>query len=501
MQPDNWKTWFTQRMEPLLRRSSQQAKHLAKNAWSYVESHKKQARMVSAVFLLAASIGGIATYYYQSNVHTVYHVIVNGKEMGVVDNPEVVNKWAEAKLKEEEAKHSGLTLKMSDYITFTEETSYKPSFDNNAAIAALSAEANVKVEAVKIIVNGQTVGYAPDQATADAVLAKIKQRFSGVNFTGNKKQSAVAASMENVAKGQAVKEVKFKEEVKTEADSVPAAQVLTADKLDELLRKGTFKQVVHIVQPGDCIGCIAQKYGITSKDIYANNPGITENTVLQLGQPINVTALRPLVTVQVVEETVQNEEIPYTEQTRTNSSMPKGEVRVLQEGKEGKKTVRYKVIKENGQVVDRTVIGQQIIANPVPKILERGTKVIPSRGTGRFIWPARGYISSGFGMRWGRLHKGIDIAGSGTIRAVDNGRVIQAGWNGDYGNSVTIDHGNGLVTLYGHLRSISVDVGDVVAQGKAIGIMGSTGDSTGVHVHFEVHKNGVLQNPIRFLRR
>jgi murein DD-endopeptidase MepM/ murein hydrolase activator NlpD len=65
---------------------------------------------------------------------------------------------------------------------------------------------------------------------------------------------------------------------------------------------------------------------------------------------------------------------------------------------------------------------------------------------------------------------------------------------------VIIDHGNGMQTLYGHLRSINVSVGDVVAKGKVIGVMGSTGDSTGVHLHFEVHKNGRPQNPMRFLR-
>ncbi|MGD8190531.1 peptidoglycan DD-metalloendopeptidase family protein [Brevibacillus ginsengisoli] len=500
MQSVDWKIWLTQRTGTFLRSNSQRAKDFTKKAWSYVENNKKQASIISAVLFLTASIGGLSTYYYQSNVHTVYHVNVNGKEMGVVDNPDVVNKWAEAKLKEEQAKHNGLSLKMSDYITYTEEKGFKPNFDNNAAIAALSQESNIKVEAVKIIVNGQAVGYAPDQATADKVLADIKQSFGGVVPTESKKKSAVAASINDAVK-DAKKQVKFKETVDTKTDSAPAAQVLDADKLEELLRKGTFKQVVHVVQPGDCIGCIAAKYGIRSKDIYANNPGITENTVLKLGQEINVTAQRPLVTVQVTEEKAQDETIQYTEQTKANSSMPKGETKVVQEGKEGTKRVTYKVTKENGQVVSREVVNQQIVSNPVAKVVERGTKVIPSRGTGRFIWPARGYVSSGFGMRWGRLHKGIDIAGSGTIRAADNGRVIQAGWNGDYGNSVTIDHGNGLVTLYGHMRSIDVQVGEVVPQGKALGIMGSTGDSTGVHVHFEIHKNGALQNPATYLRK
>ena len=153
---------------------------------------------------------------------------------------------------------------------------------------------------------------------------------------------------------------------------------------------------------------------------------------------------------------------------------------MLQEGRDGSKMVQYEIVKENGQVVDRKIIKQDVISQPVAKIMERGTKVIPSRGTGRLSWPAQGYISSGFGTRWGRLHKGIDIAGSGSVLAADNGRVTLAGWDGDYGKAIVIDHGNGMQTLYGHLSTINVKVGDVVEQGKKIGVKGSTGDSTGV---------------------
>lgn len=434
-----------------------------------------------------------ASYYYEKNTKPIYHVIVNGKEIGIVNNPEVIHKWAEKRLEEEQRKTGITGLKISDYITFKEEVVFKGEYDNEAAIGALAKLADIKVEAVRVLVNGKLVGYAANEQDVQTALNKVKEKFSGVPFT--KRDAAVAAESDRL-----VKDVKFKEDIKTESGEVFVGQILPADKLVELLSKGTFKQMIHTVQEGDCITCIAARYGITSKDIYANNPGLTEDTLLQLGQKINVTAIRPFVTVQVVEEVENEEVIDYTTQTRENKQLPKGETRVVQSGKEGKKRVRYQLVKENGQVVGRKVLNQVILQNPVPKIIERGTKVIPSRGTGRFIWPARGYISSGFGMRWGRMHKGIDIAGSGSIWAADNGRVVQAGWNGNYGYSVTIDHGNGIRTLYGHLRSISVSVGQTVEKGQKIGVMGSTGDSTGVHLHFEVIQNGVTKNPIRYLR-
>jgi murein DD-endopeptidase MepM/ murein hydrolase activator NlpD len=117
------------------------------------------------------------------------------------------------------------------------------------------------------------------------------------------------------------------------------------------------------------------------------------------------------------------------------------------------------------------------------------------------IWPIRGQVTSGFGRRWGRLHAGIDIAAPrGTpIRAARAGRVVFSGWMGGYGNAIIINHGGGMATLYGHQSRRAAKVGDVVKQGQIIGYVGSTGHSTGNHLHFETRINGTPQNPRRYL--
>jgi murein DD-endopeptidase MepM/ murein hydrolase activator NlpD len=129
-----------------------------------------------------------------------------------------------------------------------------------------------------------------------------------------------------------------------------------------------------------------------------------------------------------------------------------------------------------------------------------------STGTGApsaagLIWPVDGVVVSGFGLRWGRMHEGIDIAASsGTpIRAAAAGTVIHAGWLGGYGNLVVIDHGNGLATAYAHASSILVGVGKQVAQGQTVSLVGSTGHSSGPHLHFEVRINGVAVDPLLYL--
>ena len=121
-----------------------------------------------------------------------------------------------------------------------------------------------------------------------------------------------------------------------------------------------------------------------------------------------------------------------------------------------------------------------------------------ARGTGDFVWPVGGYISQGY---W-ELHQAIDIAGKhgDGVVASDSGVVTYAKWDSyGYGNLVVIDHGNGFVTYYAHLYGFYVDVGESVQRGQLIGARGTTGHSTGSHLHFEIRYNNSLRNPLAFL--
>ncbi|MFH1361416.1 MAG: M23 family metallopeptidase, partial [bacterium] len=134
----------------------------------------------------------------------------------------------------------------------------------------------------------------------------------------------------------------------------------------------------------------------------------------------------------------------------------------------------------------------------------KGTKV---KGTGVLAWPAEGRITSRYGYRrhplWGgrNFHRGIDIAAKhGTpIKAADAGEIIFAGWWDGYGKAIVIDHGQKTTTVYGHMSRLYKKVGQAVAKGQTIGLMGSTGYSTGPHVHFEVRKSGKPTDPMPYL--
>jgi len=129
-----------------------------------------------------------------------------------------------------------------------------------------------------------------------------------------------------------------------------------------------------------------------------------------------------------------------------------------------------------------------------------------STGTGQpsaagFIWPCDGVVVSGFGLRWGRMHEGVDIGCAyGTPnRAAASGTVIYSGWHGGYGNLIVVDHGNGLSTAYAHASSLLVGIGQSVSQGDTVSLVGSTGNSSGPHLHFEVRVNGQAVDPLFYL--
>jgi murein DD-endopeptidase MepM/ murein hydrolase activator NlpD len=123
------------------------------------------------------------------------------------------------------------------------------------------------------------------------------------------------------------------------------------------------------------------------------------------------------------------------------------------------------------------------------------------QGSGTFIWPVNGPVTSGFGPRWGRLHAGVDIsAGEGTpIRAADSGKVVLLGWTGGYGNYTCVQHGGGTSTCYAHQSRYGTSMGASVSQGQVIGYVGNTGNSFGAHLHFEVRINGSPVNPAGYL--
>ena len=212
-------------------------------------------------------------------------------------------------------------------------------------------------------------------------------------------------------------------------------------------------QEAGVVRIGDTLFKIAQRYGLTLSELLRLNPGL-ETARLVVGAPVRLVAqaapLRPRAVLGLRPTTSGGVSWPDLPEFGGDPSLP-----------------------GSGETA------------------------------GTWIWPTQGVFTSGYGWRWGRMHKGIDVANNvGTpIVAAREGQVTFSGWHdGGYGYLVTLTHPDGSRSLYAHNSRLLVRVGDAVTQGQLIAHMGSTGRSTGPHLHFEIHPPGRgATNPLEFL--
>ena len=212
--------------------------------------------------------------------------------------------------------------------------------------------------------------------------------------------------------------------------------------------------------------------------------------------------LAPRLDVTSTRAVTYTETIPYETITQENDQLDQTYRATLQEGSTGEAVVTAEIQTVDGQEHGRTILARTVLSEATDEIVEVGTRNV-GIGTGEFDLPVYGYtFTSGFKWRWGKLHSGVDLAvAEGTpVYAADNGKVIVAEDSGNgYGNYIIIDHQNGFKTLYGHNSELLVSVGDIVAKGDKIALSGNTGNSTGPHLHFEIHVNDEKVDPQQYL--
>lgn len=285
---------------------------------------------------------------------------------------------------------------------------------------------------------------------------------------------------------------------------------------DDIIRTITAKKNVatyYTAVEGDSPIAITDKLGMTMEEFAALNPGFSETTMVYIGDRFLITQEEPYLAVTVTRTETYDENTPFETEYYDDSTKYKGSSVVTQNGEYGIDRVTADVSYINGVEVRRKVLNRVTVEDPTPKQVAIGTKNLPTGENvsiqnvevGQMYWPVGGnggLISEmpyGYGGYYG--HKGLDISAAyGTpIYAAESGTVTLAKWYGDYGYCVMIEHDDGTVTVYGHASYLHVYAGQRVTQGQQIADVGSTGRSTGNHLHFEVRINGVCMNPINYL--
>ncbi|ULT57065.1 M23 family metallopeptidase [Neobacillus drentensis] len=457
-----------------------------------------------AASVVAFSNGPIA-FALSANSTKIYHVYLNGTYLGNVTDKSVVNTLIAEKVDNAKKSFANFNLKIEPQVQYIPEQVLHSTANNQETVQKFNDIFQLEAESSALVIDGTPVVYLDNKDSAEEVIKKLKQHYvSDAQLTElearkNQKDAALPPLQENETR---LLDVRLSKEVSIEEKNITPEKIMSAEDAVAYLQKGTLEEKKYTVAKGDALETIAHNHGLNVEELITLNPSLASNSLLKIGQELTITAIKPFVDVVVDKEVNQKETIPFANQVVEDSSVPKGETKEKQAGQNGSRLVTYQISEQNGVTVKKNQSDEQILVQPVNHIVLKGTKVIPSRGEGSFAWPTvGGYISSKQGMRWGKMHKGIDIArpSNKSIKAADNGVVVFAGWSNSYGNKVIIDHHNGFRTLYGHMSSLNVKAGQTVSKGTAIGIMGATGDATGVHLHFEVYKNGSLVNPLSYI--
>ncbi len=450
--------------------------------------HAKQ-KWVLTVMLLFLSVAMISF----TNMQKKYYVVsVNNVSVGVIEKNEDLKRIVD-RLKKKIAEENNLEeIDFNEQLqTTTVKRSKAELTKESEMLKKLEEELSYKIKAYNISVNGIERIILENKDQINEVLNIVKGKYD------DSKTTLGFIEDENLLKQHFAGDVKIDSRFVDKKDIMNITDAVTkAESIEEVEQ--------YVVLDGDTLSKIALKFSISVDDIVMANKNFTQNTILKVGDKINLILPRPILSV------IHSRQESYTSilerpiEKRLNTSKYEDYVKVLEEGRDGKKEVLLKVNMINDVDVSKEVINENVIEEAIAKVMEVGTLKLPAKPmTGLFLMPTRGTYTSPFGeIRGSAVHKGLDIANEeGTpVYASYMGTVISAGIKGGYGYCVEIQHSSGYETLYGHLNSIAVKVGDKLNKGDLVGRMGNTGDSTGNHLHFEIKKDGVHLNPSNFVK-
>jgi len=282
----------------------------------------------------------------------------------------------------------------------------------------------------------------------------------------------------------------------------------------DLIKEKLFgENKAYTVVDGDTISSISQKLGVSTNFLSKLNN--IKNNKIKIGDVLYFGNNKRILNIEnkICENSIVN--IPFKKIEKLDKRKPVGFKKIERNGKNGIEKYIAEKIYINGKFDRKKIINRSVLTNPVDEILLVGTSNHFSSQKNGHCWPVSytKNITSGYGIRWGKVHDGIDIAKSGIygkeIVSTNHGRVLLAGWYGGYGLCVIIYHTDSTKTLYGHCSKVYVKSGQKVYKGQPIALVGASGFSTGPHLHYGVKRCRCLKircncpsiNPLTLLRR
>jgi len=444
-------------------------------------------RLITVILALVAVLGS-GIWFIGVNTPAVA-IMVEGQEIAKVKNNQVYNE-AVAAMQKQEQNRSGSQVSVSTPMELKKVLASREELISAEDLQKeLQGKVSFKTQAVWVIVDDKKVLAVKDKAIGRQLLDDMRKTGAAIS------------------KGEVLEWAIFDQKVAFKTEKMDSAQVVKLETAKKVMTTGSSEPVKYTVKNGDTLWNIARQHNTYVADLMKANNLSSEK--LKLEQELQIPTSQPYLTVTAKVKGVRTEAIAYETKVTTDRSLSSRQVKVKKEGQEGAKQVAYAVTKKNGVVVNALILSETVTKKPTDKVVAKGPRAsyqVASRGIvstilgGSWIKPLVGSITSNYGGYRG--HTGTDIDGDtgDAIRAAKAGTVTFAAYSGGYGKNVVIDHGNGIKTRYAHCSKLYVKVGDKVAAGEVIAAVGSTGRSTGSHLHFEVIKNGGFVNPTSILR-
>ena len=498
----------------------------------------KKIKLLTIILLVLSVFLTVGFSFNISSPKTVYRVYLKGKSLGIIKSKTALEDYIDEKQKEiKEAYGVDKVYAPEDIdivkeITFnTKTTSVKKIYNK------IKDTSPFTISGYKITIKGvtSTEGHEDKKTKNQVVYVLDKKVFTEAidntvkSFIPEEDYSAFANNTQTEIEdtGKVIEKIYLENKVTIKKQNIPVDEKIYQDKVElsqYLIFGTTEKQKEYIVKDGDTIADIAFNNKMSTEEFLIANPSYTdENSLLSPGQSVNIGILDPQVNVVEVDYVVERVAKKYTTEVRYDNNQFIGYQATTQKGVDGENRVSQEIIKINGETKSIEPLSTEVIKEAITEIIVKGKKSYGS-GYGNHVavsgswgWPAScSMVSSYYGWRWGALHKGIDIAGCGQgsyIFAAQAGTVVvskadrSGGYAGGYGMNgeiIFIDHGNGYYTEYAHMcpGCRYVKVGDKVEKGQPIGGMGTTGASTGVHLHFAIWSGyphrGTPLNPMNF---
>lgn len=442
---------------------------------SFTESIDKKKATVSATVVVSL----LVLLVFNVNFTFAYTAFVGGVEVGSVPDKAYVQNCIDGVNSEFSQYVSGQNVVFGDVVCVPTVIRRGAYTDANQLTENIKATSPIMTQAYAVEVNGIVHTALADEKTAGEVLERVLSSYKRAETT----------------------EVYFDEDVNIVYEFVPMSVVTDSEgAFTRIMGYTTLHHTVTVDAP-----IYAEEFASNNcmdMEYFAYlNPDVGEQ--IEPNETVLVPQRKPVVTVMTCDTVTYEMNVPYEEQVTDDSMMYEGTERVVQRGVDGVNAVTEKIVRSNGDIVNQTIISTEVVSEPVMQLRAVGTMPRPAHiGTGSFIRPYYGQISSRFGSRRSDYHSGVDICGStgDPIKAADNGIVIFSGWSGGYGKIVKVDHGNGYVTYYAHCSELKVNVGETVTRGQVIASVGSTGNSSGPHLHFEIRYNDEPLNPLNYIK-